>query len=59
VYFPKQRVACTPIGDRLRVAEMMELHKPEAPLDERRIQAIAEAARPLLRGADLDHRCYP
>ena len=56
VYFPAQRVACTPIGDRLRVAGMMEFRKPEAALDPRRIKAIAEAARPLLRGADLDDR---
>jgi D-amino-acid dehydrogenase len=56
VYFPAQRVACTPIGDRLRVAGMMEFRKPEAALDGRRVRAIAEAARPLLRGADLDHR---
>jgi D-amino-acid dehydrogenase len=56
VYFPAQRVACTPIGDRLRVAGMMEFRRPEAVLDPRRIRAIAEAARPLLRGADLDRR---
>ncbi|HEX5595386.1 MAG TPA: FAD-dependent oxidoreductase [Micromonosporaceae bacterium] len=56
VYFPAQRVACTPLGDRLRVAGMMEFRKAEAPLDPRRIRAIAEAARPLLRGADLDAR---
>jgi D-amino-acid dehydrogenase len=56
VYFPAQRVACTPIGDRLRVAGMMEFRRPEAALDPRRIRAIAEAARPLLRGADLDRR---
>ncbi|MFD0537282.1 NAD(P)/FAD-dependent oxidoreductase [Actinomadura luteofluorescens] len=56
VYFPAQRVACTPLGDRLRVAGMMEFRRPEAPLDPRRIRAIVEAARPLLRGADLDAR---
>lgn len=56
VYFPAARVACTPVGDRLRVAGMMEFRKPEAALDRRRISAIVEAARPLLRGADLDHR---
>ncbi|WP_199523547.1 NAD(P)/FAD-dependent oxidoreductase [Micromonospora craterilacus] len=56
VYFPAQRVACTPLGDRLRVAGMMEFRRAEAPLDRRRILAIAEAARPLLRGADLDAR---
>jgi D-amino-acid dehydrogenase len=56
VYFPTQRVACTPIGDRLRVAGMMEFRAPDAPLDSRRIAAITEAAKPLLRGADLDAR---
>jgi D-amino-acid dehydrogenase len=56
VYFPAQRVACTPLGDRLRVAGMMEFRRPEARLDPRRIRAIVEAARPLLRGADLDAR---
>jgi glycine/D-amino acid oxidase-like deaminating enzyme len=56
VYFPAQRVACTPLGDGLRVAGMMEFRRPEAALDTRRIEAIVEAARPLLRGADLDAR---
>ncbi len=56
VYFPAQRVACTPLGERLRVAGMMEFRKPEAPLDQRRIQAIVDAARPLLTGVDLDSR---
>ncbi|MFI0404577.1 NAD(P)/FAD-dependent oxidoreductase [Actinomadura sp. 3N508] len=56
LYFPAQKVACTPLGDRLRVAGMMEFRDPEAPLDQRRIRAIVEAARPLLRGADLDAR---
>jgi D-amino-acid dehydrogenase len=56
VYFAAQRVACTPIGDRLRVAGMMEFRAPDAPLDPRRIEAIVDAARPLLRGADLDAR---
>jgi D-amino-acid dehydrogenase len=56
VYFPTQRVACTPLGNRLRVAGMMEFRDPDAPLDRRRISAIADAARPLLRGADFDAR---
>ncbi len=30
VYLPAQRVACTPLGDRLRVAGMMEFRSPEA-----------------------------
>ncbi|MGN7248694.1 NAD(P)/FAD-dependent oxidoreductase [Janibacter anophelis] len=56
VYLPSQRVACTPLGDRLRVAGMMEFRPPEAPLDERRIDAIVDASRPYLSGVDLDDR---
>ncbi|WP_432559920.1 NAD(P)/FAD-dependent oxidoreductase [Granulicoccus sp. GXG6511] len=56
VYLPVARVACTPLGSRLRVAGMMEFRHPEAPLDPRRIRAIVEAARPFLRGVDLDDR---
>src|SRR5690606_28599581 len=29
LYFPIQRVACTPLGDRYRVAGMMELRRPD------------------------------
>lgn len=56
VYLPAQRVACTPLGGRLRIAGMMEFRRPEAPLDPRRIQAIAGAARPFFQGVDLDDR---
>ncbi|MFW5470702.1 NAD(P)/FAD-dependent oxidoreductase [Knoellia sp. CPCC 206435] len=60
VYFPSQRVACTPLltetGPRLRVAGMMEFRSPDAALDPRRIDAIVEATRPLVTGVDLDDR---
>lgn len=60
VYFPTQRVACTPIaspdGPRLRVAGMMEFRAPDAALDRRRIRAIVNATRPLLSGVNLDER---
>ncbi|MDX6278279.1 MAG: D-amino-acid dehydrogenase [Nocardioidaceae bacterium] len=52
VYFPAQRVACTPLGDGFRVAGMMEFRKPDAPLDPRRVKAIVDAATPMLRGVD-------
>ena len=35
---------------------MMEFRQPEAALDRRRVQAIAEAARPLLTSLDVDDR---
>jgi D-amino-acid dehydrogenase len=56
VYFPAARVACTPVGERLRIAGMMEFRRPDAPLDPRRIRAIVDAVRTLLHGADLDDR---
>lgn len=56
LYFPIQRVACTPLGDRYRVAGMMEFRRPGEPLDPRRIDAIVRATRPLLTGADFDDR---
>ena len=56
VYFPQQRVACTPAGDRLRIAGMMEFRDVDAPMDPRRIKALVDEARHLLKGADLDHR---
>jgi len=57
VYFPAQRVACTPLMDPdgpagFRVAGMMEFRRPKAPPDPRRIKAIIDAASPLLRGVD-------
>lgn len=56
VYFPAERVACTPVGGRLRLAGMMEFRPVDAPLDRRRVEAIKNAAAPLLRGADLEDR---
>jgi D-amino-acid dehydrogenase len=56
LYFPVQRVACTPLGDRLRIAGMMEFRRPDEPLDPRRIAAITDAVRPFFTGVDLDDR---
>lgn len=56
IYFPQQRVACTPVGDRLRVAGMMEFKKVDAPADPRRIRALVDEASTLLAGAHLDQR---
>ena len=72
VYFPDQRVACTPLHEPtdheaaaasaqdapplLRVAGMMEFRRPGEPLDQRRIRAIVDATRELLPGVDFDHR---
>jgi D-amino-acid dehydrogenase len=56
VYLPTARVACTPLGDRFRIAGMMEFRGPNDPLDQRRVEAIVDSTRPLLTGADFDHR---
>ncbi|MGY1602470.1 NAD(P)/FAD-dependent oxidoreductase [Geodermatophilus sp. SYSU D00815] len=56
LYFPTQRVACTPLGERLRVAGMMEFRRPGDPLDPRRVAAVVDAVRPFLAGVDVDDR---
>jgi len=59
VYFPAQRVACTPLGapeEGLRVAGMMEFRSPDAALDPRRIKAIVDAARPMFTDIDWSAR---
>lgn len=56
VYFPGNSVVATPLGDRLRIAGMMEFRPHGAPIDPRRISAIVESVRPLIRGVDLDDR---
>ncbi|CAN5797649.1 hypothetical protein BH23ACT11_BH23ACT11_24070 [soil metagenome] len=56
IYFPTQAATCTPLGDRLRVAGMMEFRAPEDPLDPRRIDAIIDNLRPLLRGVAFEKR---
>ncbi|TWE10022.1 NAD(P)/FAD-dependent oxidoreductase [Rudaeicoccus suwonensis] len=56
VYFPHERVACTPLGDRLRVGGTMEFAGTEEPLHEERVAAIVKSGRPLLSGVDWDDR---
>jgi D-amino-acid dehydrogenase len=56
IYFPAERIACTPIDGRLRVAGMMEFRDADAPFDERRIAAVARAAAPMLQGANFEDR---
>jgi D-amino-acid dehydrogenase len=56
LYLLGVHVAVTPMRGRLRLAGTMEFARPEDPLDERRIRAIVEKARPLLRDVDLDDR---
>lgn len=56
IYFPGASAVCTPIGGRVRVAGMMEFRRHGAPIDPRRIAAVVESVRPLVRGLDLDNR---
>ncbi|XVX19675.1 NAD(P)/FAD-dependent oxidoreductase [Actinomycetota bacterium] len=56
VYLPEARVAITPIQGAVRIAGMMEFRRPDAPLDPRRVDAIAAAAKPFVRGVDVEAR---
>lgn len=56
IYFPTQRVACTPIGDRLRIGGTMEFRGPDERLFPQRVEAIIRSAEPLLSGVDFSAR---
>ncbi len=56
IYFPTQRLACTPLGDRLRIGGMMEFRDVDAAPDKRRIQTLVNAGKPVFQGVDWDAR---
>ncbi|WP_298040901.1 FAD-binding oxidoreductase [uncultured Microbacterium sp.] len=56
IYLPFQRLAMTPYQGRLRIAGTMEFRGPDEPFQARRVQAIINQSRKLLRGVDLDNR---
>src|SRR5690606_19377210 len=56
VYFPFQRIACTPYQGRFRIAGTMELRLPDEAAQPRRIQALVHQSRGLFQGIDLDDR---
>lgn len=56
IYFPTQRLACTPLGDRLRIGGMMEFRSVDAAPDPRRIQTLVNAGKPVFQGVDWEAR---
>ncbi|MER5621726.1 FAD-dependent oxidoreductase [Streptosporangium sp. NPDC002544] len=56
IYLPAVRVACTPYQGKLRVAGTMEFRDADAPLYQRRVDAIIASARPLLSGVSWEER---
>ncbi|HLS46756.1 MAG TPA: FAD-dependent oxidoreductase [Ornithinicoccus sp.] len=58
IYFPYERIICTPLGDtgRIRMGGTMEFEATDAPLDVKRIDSIVANATPLVDGLDLDDR---
>ncbi|EMQ97267.1 NAD(P)/FAD-dependent oxidoreductase [Paeniglutamicibacter gangotriensis] len=56
IYFPAQRVACTPLGDRFRIAGTMEFRDANHPLEPKRIEAIVAAAAPVYTGINWENR---
>lgn len=55
-YLPTQRVACTPVDGRLRIAGTMEFRPVDAPFDQGRVEAIIRSIKPLVQGIDFDSR---
>lgn len=56
IYFPHERLACTPLGDRLRIGGMMEFKSADAAPDPRRIKLLVDTARPVFQGIDWEQR---
>lgn len=56
IYFPAQRIACTPLDNGLRVAGTMEITGTLEAYDSRRVDAIVKSARGLLKGVNLEER---
>lgn len=56
IYFPAQRVACTPLGDRFRIAGTMEFRDVNHKLEPKRIEAIVAAAKPVYTGINWESR---
>ncbi|USQ79643.1 FAD-binding oxidoreductase [Ornithinimicrobium faecis] len=58
IYFPYERIVCTPLGDtgRIRMGGTMEFQPTDAPLYPQRIESIVENAMPLVEGLDLSDR---
>lgn len=56
VYLPIQRIACTPLNDRLRIAGLMEFASPGQPPDPQQLELLVESARPLLANIDVEDR---
>jgi D-amino-acid dehydrogenase len=54
LYFPVTRVACTPYRGGLRVGGTMEFRSREAPVSDKRVEALVKGAKPVLRGVDWD-----
>lgn len=58
VYFPYERIICTPLAGtgRLRMGGTMEFERTDAPLHTSRIDSIVGNAAPLVQGIDLTDR---
>lgn len=54
LYFPSQRVACTPYQGALRIAGIMEFAGPDAPLNPRRLEAMLGSVRTMFHGVRFD-----
>ncbi len=54
IYFPVARAACTPYRGGLRVGGTMEFRSQDAPISQKRVNALIKATKPVLSGIDWD-----
>jgi D-amino-acid dehydrogenase len=56
LYFPAERVACTPFDGGLRVTGIMDFESPDAAFNPRRIDAIVSSIAPMFTCVDWSNR---
>lgn len=56
IYFPIERIVCTPIMGRLRISAVMDIEHPDAPFNPKRIDTIIRAAQTLMPEIDYSDR---
>jgi D-amino-acid dehydrogenase len=56
IYLPDVRVACTPLGGKLRVTSMMELRRPDAPPSAEVVETMVDSTGQFLDGVRWTER---
>ena len=56
IYFPTERIVCTPVMGKLRISAVMDVEHPGARFNPKRIDTIVRTARRIMPGIDYSKR---